>query len=920
LPLIFILSLALCGGLALKSRLSAAPAPANFLSAEKGYGVTIDLTQIDSADLPARLTEMQESGLTWLRQPVTWAELEPVPGQLNWTPLDRVFEAVAAANATQPERPFKIIAVLETAPQWARPAGTPPTTPPTDLHLFGDFARQVARRYGAQLDFYQIWHEPNLSANWGHSYVEAAAYANLLREAAINIREADPVVHILTAALAATTEPGPLNLNEIAYLDQLYQANAQEWFDIVAVQPLGLWTKPLEAPAPDQPNFRRTELLRQVMLNHNDAETPIWATAFGWVALPANWRGQPSPWSYDLPSVQTNRTAQAIDYARAHWPWLGPMLAVRWAAAALPTDDPARGFALAENPPLQRVFQQAAERGLTATVGQYPAPHRTGHYSPGWRFAAPRADIPAESPRTLTLFFEGTQLDVTVNRGQFRGYLWVTVDDQPANALPQDSAGRSYVVLYDPLRQTAPVTLARHLPAGRHTAVIEADGGWEQWAISGWAVSSPADSRAAQLGLAVFGLLALLSGGALAWRIGPNAAAIAQTLWAWSEIVIARYGLLGDRSHVAITFLLALSLYFAPGVLALVILPLLALAILLRPDVGLALVAFATFFYQTPVRLPVGAFSPVELALTLTVLGAVFRLAMVFARRRFDPANPGPMIAPRFTFFDLAPLALVGLALLSSLAAANPGVALREWRTVIVEAVIFYYLIRLNLNFAPHPHPQPLSQGERGVASPVGKLVDAFAAAAPLQATIALYLYFFTDRSIDAEGVHRALGLGYGSPNNLALMLGRAWPILLAVALLPGASTLRRGLYGLGLLLTSAALYLTYSKGALLLGLPAGLLAMAGLYSLHRWRDNWRRVVAALVAAGLLAALALIPFSQTERFRTAFTVEAGGTAFFRLKLWQAAVSMFGDYWPLGVGPDNFLYQYRTRYILPEAWQ
>jgi O-antigen ligase len=30
--------------------------------------------------------------------------------------------------------------------------------------------------------------------------------------------------------------------------------------------------------------------------------------------------------------------------------------------------------------------------------------------------------------------------------------------------------------------------------------------------------------------------------------------------------------------------------------------------------------------------------------------------------------------------------------------------------------------------------------------------------------------------------------------------------------------------------------------------------------------------------------------------------------------------MLRDHWPLGVGLDNFLYQYRTHYILPEAWQ
>ena len=66
--------------------------------------------------------------------------------------------------------------------------------------------------------------------------------------------------------------------------------------------------------------------------------------------------------------------------------------------------------------------------------------------------------------------------------------------------------------------------------------------------------------------------------------------------------------------------------------------------------------------------------------------------------------------------------------------------------------------------------------------------------------------------------------------------------------------------------------------------------------------------------------LALIPLSQTARFRTTLDFSEGSTGFFRLKLWQASLAMLQDHWPLGVGLDNFLYQYRTRYILPEAWQ
>jgi putative inorganic carbon (HCO3(-)) transporter len=54
--------------------------------------------------------------------------------------------------------------------------------------------------------------------------------------------------------------------------------------------------------------------------------------------------------------------------------------------------------------------------------------------------------------------------------------------------------------------------------------------------------------------------------------------------------------------------------------------------------------------------------------------------------------------------------------------------------------------------------------------------------------------------------------------------------------------------------------------------------------------------------------------------RTTFDFNQGSTGFIRLKLWQASLTMLRDYWPLGVGLDNFLYQYRTRYILPEAWE
>jgi O-antigen ligase len=45
----------------------------------------------------------------------------------------------------------------------------------------------------------------------------------------------------------------------------------------------------------------------------------------------------------------------------------------------------------------------------------------------------------------------------------------------------------------------------------------------------------------------------------------------------------------------------------------------------------------------------------------------------------------------------------------------------------------------------------------------------------------------------------------------------------------------------------------------------------------------------------------------------------GGTSFLRINLWKATLVMIKDHPILGVGLDNFLYAYRGRYMLPEAW-
>jgi O-antigen ligase len=670
----------------------------------------------------------------------------------------------------------------------------------------------------------------------------------------------------------------------------------------VAGQAYGFDSDPPDPARPDTLNFSRLELIRQVMLNHNDSNTPVWATAFGWNALPAAWDGRPSPWKSNTEAVQAQRTATALEHARRHWPWLGPMLAIRWDVEGLAEDDPARGFALAKTPQvLQTVLAAASE--TIATPGHYPADHASGQTSPGWRFAQTYADVPHDEPRTLTIPFAGTRLDLAVNRGLYKGYLWVTVDGQPANALPQNSQDQSYVVLYDPLHSSETVTLAQGLPYGRHTATIAADGGWGQWAISGWSVYGETNSHPPEAIFLLTIAVVIGSGIGVVWAFWPGIKKSEQWVITASQTITAITNKLNDPAQITTIFALALAFYFAPGVISLLLLPILALAILLRPDLGLVLIVFSLSFFQAPKSLLIKSFSPVELGLILTIIGFIFREGL-----RSYIAHPKRL---SLHSMDWAAIALVILAFLATLAAPNFGVSMHEWRLVVAESVIFYFLIRLGRDYGPPTEHTNWRWAWR--------LVDALVAGATLHAMLALY--FFTDQSITAEGVRRALGPVYGSPNNLSLFLDRVWPILLAVALSPGQtiSSLRRWLYGIGLGLVSLTLYLTFSKGALLVGLPTAVVVMAVLYAL-RHPQHRQRIIA--VAGGCLAllALALVPLSQTQRFRATLDFSQGSTGFFRLKLWEASLNMLRDHWPLGVGLDNFLYQYRTRYILPEAWE
>jgi len=894
--------------------------------------VNTALEQYDAEQLAWALETVDQGGFPWMRQRFPWSEIEIAPGDFRWEAWDTI---VASAV----EQGLQIIAVLDSPPDWA---GMPP-----DPEAFAHFAGAFANHYMGQLVYYEVWHNPNLGDAWGGS-ADPYAYTALLSLASEAIRTSDPDARIILGGMAPNVEAGPDNYAEHHFLDLLYAAGAAPYFDLVALQPYGFYTAPDDRQvAPDVLNFSRPILVREVLEAHGEGDKAIWASHFGWNSLPSDWEGPPSIWGSVDAQTQAAYTVDALDRAEREWPWMGvlclnslqPRPAVL--AQAIPDAEEHWGFAIVEPDgtprPVYEAVQAWSTRSRRAAPGVYPAGTDLAHFEGSWQLGPLGADI-GQSGDKVSLEFEGTGVSLTVRRGDYRAFLFVTVDGEPAPALPRDEQGRAYLVLYDPLAEVATVPLAQHLPYGVHTVEVVADRGWGQWALVDWHVSHTPDTRPYTLGIAGFvllgGLGVLLSvwaGRRIDWAVSvprltarftdlTERAQVILTLVAgvvfgvsaWMSWAQGFFRRLGEGSELVAVLLAAGLFYFSPWfLLALLSGLILFFLVFIHPSMGLALVIASAPFYLHPVSLFGKSFSLSELVLLPTLAGCVLQILTCFLRRRSETDDvpskaAGKGIVAAFLSKPSMPAVLVFVlvATLSALSAMHSREAFRELRLVVIEPALFYIALLV----------LPMEKRERW------RVVDFFVLGALVVAVVGLVQYFILGDVITAEGGIRRLRSIYGSPNNVGLYLGRVFPLLLAVTLGGGKPAMeggrwriprRRLLYALVLLPVGLALLLTLSRGAIVLGLPAGLIAL-GLWAGGRWRKVTLIVL-------LVFAVALIPLFRTPRFAGLLDTSQG-TTFLRISLWHSAWRMFLDHPILGVGPDNFLYAYRTRYVLPTAWE
>lgn len=278
--------------------------------------------EVEEWKIQRTLAMVREMGAKTVVEYFPWAYYEGAQDDYDFSHPDAVIDHAENQGLT-------VIARLGLVPGWARP--DPEVQETTDTFLepdyYDDFAEFVARfveRYRGRIRYVIIWNEPNLALEWGYRQVDPAGYVEMLALAYAAAKQADPQVLVLAGALAPTLEPegSPWGMNDLLYLQKLYEAGFAGYYDILSVHSYGLGFAPDDPPAPDALNFRRTELVREIMTKNGDGHKPIMITESGWNDSPR--------WTRAVrPATRIEYTLASYAWAEENWP--GVQAVCTWA-------------------------------------------------------------------------------------------------------------------------------------------------------------------------------------------------------------------------------------------------------------------------------------------------------------------------------------------------------------------------------------------------------------------------------------------------------------------------------------------------------------------------------------------------------------------------------------------------------------
>ena len=380
----------------------------------------VDMRGLTQDQIESVAGTLAASGYGFVRHEVSWAQVESTEGQFDWSVYDPIFNELSIHG-------IRVIAVIVDSPTWSWAGSMIPSDvqPPADPQTLTPFSQALTSQYAGTIRFVQLWHMPNLASQWGGVAATGEGYRPYLSAVFYGARSGNAEVQIVLPELAVESDVAE-GLGDLEFLQSLYEAGTRDIFDLVAVRLDGGQSSPDDRSVDaDRVNFSRAILYRELMVENNDAATPVWATSFGWSADGENVTRE----------QQAEYVVRGLQRAWSEWPWMGLM--VQWNFTTLP-GDPEASFATAPEGRTTPLFRRLNDPSLIrrsdiANTGFTPMDADSLEYSGTWadqHLEGRTFRTTGQTGASVTFEFQGTGLIAYIRTGPLSGDLRIELDGE----------------------------------------------------------------------------------------------------------------------------------------------------------------------------------------------------------------------------------------------------------------------------------------------------------------------------------------------------------------------------------------------------------------------------------------------------------------------------------------------------------
>lgn len=266
-------------------------------SANFGFGARIDPwgEQVDIA-----LDAAAANGLHWIGVDFDWNRHWPESNStLDLTGIDHVMQFAV-------QHDLAVLLSITNAPAWAKSTAGP------DPETTAGLVTQFMRLYPETLKAIELFPAANTEAGWG-APPDPAAYNRLFQATSAVTLGADRGPVLIAAGLVpVNSSNSKQDIDDLEYLQQLYDEGADEIMPVVSVRFTELSGDALAFPRADgETVLRRYELVRNQMLRNGHKAGYIWITGFSW---PSGDRSQNVNTILDTQSAR-----ESIENNQSHW-------------------------------------------------------------------------------------------------------------------------------------------------------------------------------------------------------------------------------------------------------------------------------------------------------------------------------------------------------------------------------------------------------------------------------------------------------------------------------------------------------------------------------------------------------------------------------------------------------------------------